>query len=327
MKLHLDKALFQDAVQATAQHIGIPEMYVEKDYWISLALLEIFSSDISDLVVFKGGTCLSKCHNLIQRFSEDIDLVIIPVEGEATNQFSKRMKMVSKIVDKILPEKHIQGVTNKRGNIRKTVHQYAKVSDGNIGQVGEHLVLEASLLGNSEPFTKQKISSYIHDFMIHAETEDLIEKYNMASFNVQALSVERTLCEKIMSLVRFSQVEDRDIILPSKVRHIYDLHLMLKNENILSFFNKNDFTKMIIKVGEDDFIGYKNNNAWLKNHPGSAVIFDSPEKVWPHIMDAYQTSFKQMVYGELPPESDLLDTLGKISNRIKSIDWHIGNQT
>ncbi len=85
MKLHLDKKLFQEAIQATAQHIGIPEVYVEKDYWVSLVLLEIFSSDISDLVVFKGGTCLSKCHNLIQRFSEDIDLVIIPVKGEATN--------------------------------------------------------------------------------------------------------------------------------------------------------------------------------------------------------------------------------------------------
>ena len=324
MKLHLDKKLFQDSIQATAQHIGIPEVYVEKDYWVSLVLLEIFSSDISDLVVFKGGTCLSKCHNLIQRFSEDIDLVIIPVEGEATNQFSKRMRMVSKIVDKILPEKHIEGFTNKRGNIRKTVHHYNSVFDGNLGQVGEHLVLEASFLGNSEPFTKQKIRSYIQDFMIHAGTENLLEKHNMASFHVQALSVERTLCEKIMSLVRFSQVEDRDVILSSKVRHIYDLHLMLKNEKILSFFNEDDFIKMIVKVGEDDFIGYKNNNEWLKNHPGSAVIFDSPEKVWQHIMDAYQGSFKQMVYGELPSESDLLDTLGKIGTRIKPIDWQVG---
>jgi predicted nucleotidyltransferase component of viral defense system len=324
MKLHLDKKLFQDAIQATAQHIGIPEVYVEKDYWVSLALLEIFSSDISELVVFKGGTCLSKCHNLIQRFSEDIDLVIIPVEGEATNQFSKRMKMVSKIVGKILPEKHIEGFTNKRGNIRKTVHQYDKVVDGNLGQVGEHLVLEASILGNFEPFTKQKISSYIQAFMIHAGTEDLLKKNNMASFNVQALGVERTLCEKIMSLVRFSQVEDHNLILSGKVRHIYDLHLMLKNEEILSFFNEDDFIKMIVKVGEDDFIGYKNNNEWLRNHPGSAVIFDSPKKVWPHIKDAYQGSFKQMVYGELPSESDLLDTLDKISTRIKPIDWHVG---
>jgi len=247
MKLHLDKSLFQEAIQATAQHIGIPEVYVEKDYWVSLVLLEIFSSEISDLVVFKGGTCLSKCHNLIQRFSEDIDLVIIPVKGEPTNQFSKRMKMVSKIVEKILPETHIEGYTNKRGNIRKTVHQYDKVFDSNLVQVADHLILEASLLGNSEPFTKQKISSYLLDFMIHAGTEDLIKKHNMAAFN-----------------------------------------------------------------------------EWLKNHPGSAIIFDSPEKVWSHIMKAYQGSFKQMVYGELPSESDLLDTLGKISKRIKPIDWQVG---
>ena len=324
MKLHLDKKIFQDAIHATAQHIGIPEVFVEKDYWVTFALLEIFTSGISDLVVFKGGTCLSKCHNLIQRFSEDIDLVIIPVAGETTNQFSKRMRMVSKIVDNVLPEKHIEGYTNKRGNFRKTVHQYDRVFDGNLVHVGEHLVLEASLLGNSEPFTIQKISSYIQDFMIHAGTEDLLEKYDMDFFNVQALSVKRTLCEKIMSLVRFSQVEDREAILPSKVRHIYDLHLMLKNEAVLSFFNKSDFLKMIIKVGEDDFIGYKNDNEWLKNHPASAVIYHSPEKVWPHIMDTYNKSFSQMVYGEMPSGSDLLDTLGKIYTRIKVIDWHVG---
>jgi len=82
---------------------------------------------------------------------------------------------------------------------------------------------------------------------------------------------------------------------------------------------------MIVKVGEDDFIGYKNNNEWLKNHPGSAVIFDSFEKVWPHIADAYHRSFARMVYGDLPSESDLLETLSKISVRIKSIDWHVGS--
>ncbi len=325
MKLHLKKKLFREAIQAAAQYIGIPEVYIEKDYWVCAALKEIFSSEISDLVVFKGGTCLSKCHNLIKRFSEDIDLVIIRVQGEATNQVSKRMRMVSKIVAQTLPEKHIEGLTNKRGNIRKSVHQYDRAFKDNLGQVGDHLVLEASLLGNSEPFTKEKVSSYIHDFMIQAGNEDLLEKYNMNAITVQALSVERTLCEKIMSLVRFSQVEDRDAILPGKVRHIYDLNLMLKNDDILSFFKKEEFLRMIVKVGEDDFVGYRNNNDWLKIHPGSAVIFDSPEKVWPYIMKAYQGSFRQMVYGELPPDSDLLDTLKKIGNRIKPMDWHVGN--
>lgn len=324
MKLHLDKGLFQDAIQATAQHIGIPEVYIEKDYWVSLALLEIFSSDISDLVVFKGGTCLSKCHKLIQRFSEDIDLVIIPVPGESTNQFSKRMKRISKIVGRVLPETFVEGYTNKKGNIRKTVHQYEKLTDGDLGQVGENLVLEASLLGNCEPFTTQSISTYIQDFMIHSGAEGLLKENNMASFSVQALSVERTLCEKIMSLVKFSHVDNRDVILPLKVRHIYDLHLMLQDKDIHSFFSRDDFIQMIVKVGEDDFIGYKNNNEWLKIHPGAAVIFDSPEEVWPKIIRAYQTSFNQMVYGELPAEADLLETMALISERIRPIDWSIG---
>ncbi len=324
MKLHLNKKLFQEAIQATAQYIGIPEVYVEKDYWVSLALLKIFSSDIKNRVVFKGGTCLSKCHHLIHRFSEDIDLVIVPAAGEAANQSSKRMKLVSKIVGQVLPEKHIEGYTNKKGNIRKTVHQYDRVFDGRLGQVGEHLVIEASLLGNFEPFSTEKISTYIQDFMIHTGTDDLLEEYEITSFDVQALCVERTLCEKIMSLVRFSQAKDRDLILPTKIRHIYDLHLMLQNEGILSFFQTDNFFKMMLKVGEDDYIGYKNNNEWLKMHPANAVIFHSPETVWPLMMNAYQGPFRQMVYGEMPTGADMLDTLYKINKRIKLIDWHVG---
>lgn len=93
----------------------------------------------------------------------------------------------------------------------------------------------------------------------------------------------------------------------------------------MSLFDADNFTKMMIKVGEDDFIGYKNNNEWLKNHPGSAPIFDRPEKVWQEIAAAYQGAFKQMVYGELPSESDLLETLEKIGKRIGPIDWQVGS--
>ncbi len=65
MKLHQNKELFQDAVLAASQRFGIPEIYVEKDYWVTLVLYEIFHSNIADQTVFKGGTSLSKCHKLI----------------------------------------------------------------------------------------------------------------------------------------------------------------------------------------------------------------------------------------------------------------------
>ena len=325
MILHHNKELFQDAVQATAQHLSIPEVYIEKDYWVSLVLCKIFSSRISDQIVFKGGTSLSKCYGLIQRFSEDIDLVILRNEGETDNQLKKRIRTISKIVDKILPEKHIEGLTNKRGNIRKTAHQYENIFDENLGQVAELLVLEATWLGNFEPYNIQNVSSYIYDFMSLQRQDSLIEEYGMEPFNVQALSVERTFCEKIMSLVRFSYTEDPITMLPNKVRHIYDLHLMLKNRDIFSFFNCDAFYKMLLKVGQDDFISFKNNNEWLKQHPSSAIIFQSPKEVWSPINKAYQRSFKRMVFGQLPNEADLLASLKKIGKRIQPINWQISS--
>jgi len=323
MRLHHNKGLFQDAVQATAQQLSIPEVYIEKDYWVSLILHEIFSSNISDQIVFKGGTALSKCHRLIQRFSEDIDLVILRNAREPENQLKKRIRTVSKIVDKILPEKHVEGLTNKRGNIRKTAHQYDKIFDGELGQVAELLVLEVTWLGSFEPYTIQNIGSYIFDFLSFKKQDSLIEEYGMEPFDAQVLSIERTFCEKIMSLVRFSHIEDPITMLPNKVRHIYDLHLMLKNKDLLSFFNSDSFSKMLLKVGQDDFISFKSNNEWLKKHPSSAIIFESPKKVWTPIKRTYQTSFKRMVFGQFPNEADLFASLKKIKKRIQPIDWQI----
>jgi len=38
MNLHIDKKLFLESIQITAQQVGIPEIYIEKDYWVTLAL-------------------------------------------------------------------------------------------------------------------------------------------------------------------------------------------------------------------------------------------------------------------------------------------------
>lgn len=104
MKLHQNKELFQDAVLSASQRFSIPEIYVEKDYWVTLVLYEIFHSNIADQIVFKGGTSLSKCHKLIQRFSEDIDLVVFRNEGENDNQLKTKLRSISKVVENILPE-------------------------------------------------------------------------------------------------------------------------------------------------------------------------------------------------------------------------------
>jgi predicted nucleotidyltransferase component of viral defense system len=72
MRLHLNKAIFRDAVRFTAQQMDIQPIFVEKDYWVTYALHTIFNHPIGSDTVFKGGTALSKCYKLIDRFSRKI---------------------------------------------------------------------------------------------------------------------------------------------------------------------------------------------------------------------------------------------------------------
>jgi predicted nucleotidyltransferase component of viral defense system len=323
MNLHNNKELLQDAILATAEYLEMRDIYVEKDYWVTVALYEIFHSDIADQSVFKGGTALSKCHKLIERFSEDIDMVVLRNEGENDNQLKKKIRAISKVVKKVIPEIDIEGLTNKMGNIRKTVHQYDKIFEGDFGQVREHVVVEATWLGNFEPFSEMQVSSYIYEMMKAKGQDELIEQYNMAPFIIQVLSKLRTFCEKIMSLVRFSRSEEPIDNLRNKIRHVYDIHQMLKDEEIRQFFESIDFEDMLIKVGSDDMIGYKNNNTWIPEHPSTALIFEKPQETWEQLSKEYNGNFKDLVTGELPLEGAMIETLKQVADRLKKIEWNI----
>ena len=323
MNLHGNKELLQDAILATAEYLEMRDIYVEKDYWVTVALYEIFHSDIANQSVFKGGTALSKCHKLIERFSEDIDMVVLRTEGENDNQLKKKIRAISKVVEKVIPEIDIEGLTNKMGNIRKTVHQYDKLFKGDFGQLREHVVVEATWLGNFEPFSEMQVSSYIYEMMKAKGQDELIEQYNMAPFTIQVLSKLRTFCEKIMSLVRFSRSEEPIDDLRNKIRHVYDIHQMMKDEEILQFFESSDFDDMLLKVGNDDMIGYKNNNTWIPEHPSTALIFEKPQETWEQLSKEYNGNFKDLVTGELPLEAALIKTLKEVADRLKKIEWNI----
>lgn len=324
MHLHTKNRLFQDAVISAAQRFNIPEIFIEKDYWVTVALHAIFHSGVSDDAVFKGGTALSKCHKLIDRFSEDVDMVILNNKGESDNQLKNKLKAITNAVSKVMPEVEMEGITNKKGMIRKTAHQYTKQRFiGTFGQVREQIIVEATWLGSPEPYISAEVSCYITDMMKASNQGQLIEQYKMPPFIVKVLSKERTFCEKIMSLVRFSQTEEPYGNLANKIRHIYDIHLMLKNTEVKEFFNSETFEKLLIKVGRDDMVSYKNNNAWLQNHPADAIAFSKSEDTWDKIKNTYRTTFKELVIGNLPDEADLVTTLKQIHNHLQKINWNI----
>lgn len=67
------KAVFED----TSEKLNIPAIMIEKDFWVCWSLSRIFgNSELRRILRFKGGTSLSKAFHLIERFSEDIDLIL-----------------------------------------------------------------------------------------------------------------------------------------------------------------------------------------------------------------------------------------------------------
>lgn len=321
MKLHENSALYRDAIRFTAQQINLQPEYVEKDYWLTYALFTIFKDDIGQHTVFKGGTALSKCFQLIDRFSEDIDLVVLRREGDSNNVLTGRIRAISDVVSAALPEVQVAGLTQKKGMNRKTVHTYNKAFTGNYGQVRDAIVVEATWLGHHEPYTTKSIVSYVGQMMLNNKQSDLATQYQLLPFGLLVLEPTRTICEKIMSLVRFSHSENALENLKQKIRHTYDLHQLLQQSDFLAFLQTADFDELLLKVARDDMASFKNNNGWLKHHPKEALIFRDLEHVWSALKPTYTGGFKNMVYGQLPNEKAVFDTLLMISERLKDISW------
>jgi hypothetical protein len=323
MKLHLNKNLFRDAVRVTAQQMNIPPMYVEKDYWVTFALYTIFKNEIGKDTVFKGGTALSKCYNMIERFSEDIDLVVLRREGESNNKLTTKIRTISDVVNAVLPEVNIEGLTQKMGMNRKTAHSYNKEFQDDYGQVRDAIVVEATWLGYFEPYTTKVVSSFVGDMMLNNGQSEIAKENGLSPFDVLVLEPTRTLCEKIMSLVRFSYGENPIEDLKQKIRHTYDLHQLLQQKEFSDFFKSSAFEDMLLKVANDDVASFKNNNKWLENHPSNAIIFKELDSVWITLMPTYNGTFKNLVYGQLPSDIEVLETLKRIKDRVVNISWSI----
>jgi hypothetical protein len=226
-------------------------------------------------------------------------------------------------VETVMPEVPIEGITHKMGMNRKTAHSYNKVFKGDYGQVRDVIVLEATWLGYYEPYTTKSIVSFIGQMMLNNNQSDIAKESGLLPFDLRALEPVRTICEKIMSLVRFSYGENPIDDLKKKIRHTYDLHQLLKQDEFSAFFHSIAFDEMLLKVANDDITSFKNNNKWLIYHPIEALIFEDLENVWSELKTTYNGDFKNLVYGQLPKEVAVLETLKMIQERLKAISWTI----
>ncbi len=201
MRLHEDNEVFSELVAMTAETIGLPQVYVEKDYWVTRALKYLSESPHVDEVVFKGGTSLSKAYRLIDRFSEDIDLVVLAGDkGDAARK--KLLKGAEGTVTQGLTYLKEDARESKGSKYRKTVYQYPRsVDSGDFGQASSELLVEVNAFTNPEPFESRELQTLIAEVLSGKGETDLITQYALDGFSVNVLSVRRTLVEKMLGVI------------------------------------------------------------------------------------------------------------------------------
>jgi predicted nucleotidyltransferase component of viral defense system len=97
MTLHTaDIKIFSDSIRAASEQLKINQVFVEKDYWITLVLNRLSKTKYVSDTVFKGGTSLSKGFELINRFSEDVDIAIINAEYKTGNVVKNIIRTIEK---------------------------------------------------------------------------------------------------------------------------------------------------------------------------------------------------------------------------------------
>ncbi len=321
MRLHEAPETYLELIQATAGHFGIPAVHVEKDYWVTRVLKRLHESSYGEVVVFKGGTSLSKAHRLIGRFSEDVDLALRPDDRLGDSQRRALIKSIEREITQDLDYRPGHPEESKHGRFRKTAHAFSmRTGAAELGLVSDTLLIEINSFANPEPSSAMPIATLIRDFLIDSRRTDLVRHHGLGPFSIRVLCVERTLCEKIMGLVRAGYHRNPALEFRRRTRHLYDLVMIMRVNRYREFVASPAFVDLMAEVRESDRTSMPGARAWLAAPLGKAAIVADPKRLWSQVRPEFRGRFRDMVHGDaLPDDAEVLACLASIGASLAKV--------
>ena len=217
--LHEEREVFFNAVNLASVREAILPTVVEKDYYVTMILRRL--SEKLGFIVFKGGTSLSKCHKVIKRFSEDIDITI----DEKLSQ--GQMRSLKHTIMEIAQDLGLMISNIDETRSRRSYNQYILEFNSVLSEVNDiipaQVLLETSFAEISYPTVILPVNSYIGD-MMKTEAPDLRESYKLEPFEMKVQALDRTLVDKVFAICDYYL----DGNVSKHSRHIYDVFKLLQ---------------------------------------------------------------------------------------------------
>lgn len=222
MNLHHDREAFSELLIGAANELGIPTGIIEKDYYVTIVLKKL--SERLDDMVFKGGTSLTKCYQLLDRFSEDIDLSYAAESGAPGEARKRKLKkaVVTVMEELQFPITNIDD-TRSRRNYNCYKAAYSSIFE-RTSILKPELVVETYVALLPFPTTRRKVDNYIYRFLKKIDRLDLAERYDLLPFEITTQIIERTLVDKVFALCDYYLQGETD----RHSRHLYDIHKIVE---------------------------------------------------------------------------------------------------
>lgn len=320
----------QELFSKTASTRGLSEALVEKDFWVCWVLGKIFGSqDLKECFVFKGGTSLSKGYKIIQRFSEDVDLVLSwdhlseslrkDLENLSVdiprNQRDRKCEEVrtstSKFVkDEIVPmlKETLEAIDNVQVQLvdaqskeSQVIVSYPRAFDS--GHIRPEILLEISAISSSVPSEEKRVSPFV--------AEDCPDLFAESESLVKMILAKRTFWDKATIL---HQQANSDTLPVRYSRHYYDLYMMSNTYVLKDAIDDKELRKGVVEWKTKYF--YSASARYEKAVPGTFKLVPAEEKL--KALEKDYAQMKEMIFGTPPQWQAMVACLREVEGQINS---------
>ena len=315
-------------IEQLVNKMGLPAQAIEKDLWVTTFLQLIFSLPFADKLVFKGGTSLSKIWNVIERFSEDIDLAVdrelFDLEGDLTVRQIKKLRKQSSLFVKETICLELQNALEKYdlqnlcsiepqpdGEGDKTYPEPRKIFIryqslfSSIPYVKTEIVLEIGARSLIEPTAKSEVKSLISD--------NLPIETSLINSQIITDVPEKTFIEKAFLLHEIFTCGGQ-MLANRKSRHLYDLEKMMDKDFAIKAIFNNELWDTI-RHHREKFTHI--NGVDYSQDIRSKISLIPPAEVFDNWQQDYEAMQNTMIHGNSLTFNKLIDRIKKLEERIR----------
>ncbi|MGK2959329.1 MAG: nucleotidyl transferase AbiEii/AbiGii toxin family protein [Acidimicrobiales bacterium] len=285
---------------AAAERHGVDPGSIEKDYWATEVLRSATTPlDGVDCFVFKGGTSLSKAYGIIERFSEDVDLLVISEHsGKALKRLLRTVAARTTDALGLGHDREFEG--NGFLNAR-----YGYPARREVAFLTSGVLLEMGSRGGPLPNERLPVRSLMSHAAVDVNRAAAVEYVDLAPFDAIVLAPERTLAEKLAFLHHRATIGDIQA-LTIGARHLYDVVMLLSSDRVTGALGHGEMRELMADVDKRS-----QSAGWPYTPRPDGGFADSPAFVGDRaVLEPLRDGYEQvasLVWGTFPSLDEAID--------------------